>query len=286
MDRAYRLINGIDTTGGLDPVDSDWLKRVGSATAKLHRYICAERSCGIELSPVFPHKKRKDGSDRKIHFGARSGPRTHIGHGEILHAGNLPDTSTTVHSVSNPPIKWRDKLDRKAGIVGGQETKLEESVPDSIRVTGSRTGRQGASSVSTLSRLVEAWSRSEQAATDSPFHMPSSKAKTLREVFSECGENPHLQSGDRRVWMGYIETINIFVSKGVVLHVVGSDGLLFKSSYIRFDEAARKQRPDLWHMVQRTQKHSDVYAYVLGYRDKKASTLRVEAADHFWLVRK
>lgn len=286
LDRAYRLKNGVDTTAGVESVDSDWLRSVGSAAAKLHRYICVERSCGIELSPVFPHKKRKDGSDRKIHFGARSGLRTHIGHGSIVHVGNPPDTSTTALSGSNPPVEWKDKLDRKTEIAGGEEAELEESAPDRVRETGSRTGRQGASSVSTLSRLVEAWSRSEQAGVDSPFHMPSSKAETLRELFSECGENPHLGFKDRRVWMGYIEKIRILGSQGVVLYVSGSDGRLFQSNRIDFDQAARDQRPDLWRMVWRAQKHSDVYAYVLGYRNAEAKSLRVEAAHHFWLVRK
>lgn len=175
---------------------------------------------------------------------------------------------------------------RKADLTGGNETDLDDSVPDRVKVSGSRTGHESPSSVSTLPRLVECWSHPEKAGLDSPFQMPFSKARTLRNVFSECGENPHLGGDDRRVWMGYIEKINILGSQAVVLRVAGSNGQLFQSNRIAFDQAARNRHPDLMRMVWRAQKHSDVYAYVLGYRDTKAMSLRVEAADHFWLVRK
>lgn len=284
MDRAYRLKNGRDRSGGVELVDGDWLRRVGVVAAKAERFICTVPSCGIELSAYFSTLKKKDGTDRRCFFGARSG--LHIGHGDPVRADTPPDCQAGVRPDSLLPSVWRDVRGRGAQPPSSHTTEpvgVDQSV---VRVHGGRTGKLAEKTVSKFRVLVEHWLRTQPGARSEPFRMVESGAKTWGELFQRSDSTILLEEQDRRVWTGYLERRSEVYGRWYIrLYLNGPEPDTHLTVKIDFDAQARLDQPELYRLVKRSETFDDVYAYVLGCRDLTSGKVIVSSADHFWLVR-
>jgi hypothetical protein len=281
MEYAYRLLNGIDMSGGVERVDGVWLIAKGRSIAASYNYVCAVAGCHITMFPVIPMAAGSDGRIRRSHFATRN--CTHIGHGLSNCVGDPSDTSTRVHPYSLLPVAWRDRQARSPGKNSGCEHTNGDDRPHATGgASTSSSGVPGTKSISSIQRLVDIWLAAYPDIIDKPFRMDESLAATWGDLFRTVDTSNPISESDRRVWFGRVRSTQMYGSRAILIHLSGESESKPHRVYIKSDVDIITHQKDLVSLLKRCDTRC-IQAFVLGRRLRSAE-IQTSSINHLYLV--